>query len=130
MEKFQSKDGDNMLDHMELEARVLRLMQGMVEQYQDGKIGMEQLETTRDAQLRAVGLYVVTKKPNSETVTQTSLHTPPPQKQMREEGEKVAQYALKWMQELRVMPPLDPLDEVEQALAAVANLADNAMMKV
>ena len=34
------------------------------------------------------------------------------------------------MQELRVMPALDPLDEVEQELEAVANLADNAMMKV
>ena len=40
------------------------------------------------------------------------------------------QDALKWMQELRVVPPLDPLDEVERALAAVANLAEDAMMKV
>ena len=63
-------------------------MQGIAEQYGDGKIGMEQLESTRGAQLRAAGLYVVTKKKkhNSETVTQTSLHTPPPNKQMREEG--------------------------------------------
>ena len=82
MDKFQSKDGDNMLDDMELKAGVLSFMQGIDEQYRDGNIGIGQLGTTRDAKLRAVGLYVLTHKTkhNSEAVTQTSLHTSSPNK--------------------------------------------------
>jgi len=44
-----------MLDDMELKATVLSCMQGIAEQRRDGKIGIEQLESTRDAQLRAAG---------------------------------------------------------------------------
>ena len=35
-------------------------MRGIAEQYRDGKIEIEQLETTRDAKLRASGLYALT----------------------------------------------------------------------
>ena len=66
---------------------------------------------------------------NLTSVVQTSSLTPPPNKQKREEGE-IMQHMLKWMEELRAMPPMGPLAEAEQALEAVANLADDAMMNV
>ena len=67
MEKFHTQVGDNMRDDMELKATALSFMQGIAEQYRDGKIGIEQLGSTRDAKLRPGGLYVEANNKNNKS---------------------------------------------------------------